>query len=67
MKFPGQGLDLSHSCDLHHNCCSAESFNLLHRAGDGTHILALQQTAAPIAPQQELLPLCFLSISSVLS
>ena len=25
MDFPGQGSDLSHSCDLCHSCCNAES------------------------------------------
>ena len=35
-KFQGQGLDLSHSYDLHHNCDEASSFNPLHQAGDWT-------------------------------
>ena len=36
-KFLGQGLKLSHSCDLCCNCSSARSFNPLCWAGDQTH------------------------------
>ena len=40
-KFPGQGLNLSCSCDLCHR-----SFNPLHQAGYGTHASAAAQAAA---------------------
>ena len=33
-KLLGQGLNLSHSYNLHHSCGNAGSFNLLHQAGD---------------------------------
>ena len=35
-KLPGQGLNLSHSCDLRHSCGNAGSFNPLHCAWDRT-------------------------------
>ena len=31
-KFPGQGLNLSHSCKLYHRCSNTRSFNPLCRA-----------------------------------
>ena len=36
-KFPGQGLNPSHSCKLSHSCCNAGSFNTLPWAGDQTY------------------------------
>ena len=42
-KFPGQGLNPSHSCDLCCSCSNARYFNPLHWAGD--------QTSASIATQ----------------
>ena len=39
-KFLGQGLNLSHSCNLCHSWGNARSFNPLCWAGDQTHILA---------------------------
>ena len=35
-KFLGQGLNLSHSCNLHHGCSNAGSFYPLRRARDQT-------------------------------
>ena len=35
-KFPGQGLNPSHSCDLCHSCSNVEFFNPLCWAGDWT-------------------------------
>ena len=35
-KFPGQGLNPSHSCKLCPSCGSTRSFNPLHQAGGGT-------------------------------
>ena len=43
MEFPGQGSDLSCSCDLRCSCCNAGSFNPLCQARDRTCILALQR------------------------
>ena len=34
--FLGQGLNLSHSCELHHSWGNTGSFNPLHRARDET-------------------------------
>ena len=45
-KFPGQGLTSSHSCNLHHRCGSARSFNPLHWARDQTHASRVTQAAA---------------------
>ena len=36
-KFPGQGLNLSCNCNLHHSCGNAGSCNLLCQAGDRTY------------------------------
>jgi len=36
-KFLGQGLNLSHSCNLCHSCSKAKYFNSLHWAWDWTH------------------------------
>ena len=54
MKFPGQGLDLSHSCDLHHGCGNNRSFNPLCWPGDQTYVPAFRDAADPIGLQQEL-------------
>ena len=35
-KFPGQGLNLSYSCNLHRSCGNAASFNPLRWARDQT-------------------------------
>ena len=35
-KFPDQGLNPSHSCNLHHSCSNFRSFNPLCSAGDRT-------------------------------
>ena len=36
-KFLGQGLNLSHSCNLSHRCSNTRSMNPLHWAGDQTY------------------------------
>ena len=43
MEFLGQGLDLSHSCDLYCSCSNNGSFKLLCQARDQTCILARQR------------------------
>ena len=43
VKFPGQGLDLSHSCDPRPSCGNGSSFNSPCQAGDWTCVLALQR------------------------
>ena len=43
MEFPGQGSDLSHSCDLCRSCGNAGSFNPLYQAGDWTCVSAFQR------------------------
>ena len=45
MEIPGQGLNLSLSCDLHCSCGYARSFNPLHWTWDG----ACNSTVAPAA------------------
>ena len=45
-KFLGQGLKLSHSCDLYCNCINATSFNPLCQAGDRTHASTATWAAA---------------------
>ena len=45
-KFPGQGLNLSCSCDLCCSCSQAGSFNLQHWAGDWAHTPVTTQDAA---------------------
>ena len=40
---PRPGINLSRSCNLHHSCGNAGSFNPLSPAGDRTCILALQR------------------------
>ena len=45
-KFPGQGLNLSHSYSLCHSCSKAESFNPLHWAGGPTHSSAVTWATA---------------------
>ena len=52
MEFPGQGSDLSHSCDLCHSCSNAGSLTHHDQAG-GTNLRP--KAAYPIEPQQELL------------
>ena len=47
MELQGQGLDLSHSCDLHSNFGNAKSFNPLCQSRDQT----CRDAAQPIAPQ----------------
>ena len=57
LKFLGQRLNLSHSCDLHHNCSKARSFNTLFRGGikpDRSAAIKTEQTRA-VVPQQECL------------
>ena len=45
-KFPGQGSNSSHSCNLHHRYGNARSFNPLCLAGDQAHTsTALSATA----------------------
>ena len=44
-KFPDQGLNLSFYCALHQSCSNAESFNLLHGAGDQTQASVGTQAA----------------------
>ena len=39
-KFPGQGLNLSHSCNLHCSCGNTASFNTLHRVGELIYVSA---------------------------
>ena len=53
-KLPGQGLNLSHSCNLCHSCSNAGSFNPLHLVVDWTY------TSAAISShcRQILNPLC---------
>ena len=46
IKFPGQRLNLSHSCNLHHNCSNARSFNPLCRARDPTFASTVTRAAA---------------------
>ena len=69
-KSTGQGLNLSHSCDLHHKCSNAGSINPLHQAGDQTHTSAATWAAAvgflTQWPQQELQVSKFLKIMNVL-
>ena len=45
-KFPGQGLNLSHSCNLHCSCGTSGSLNPLCSARDGTHTFAVTQATA---------------------
>ena len=45
-KFPGQGLNLSCSCNLCCLCNNTGSFNPLGLAGDQTHASTVTQTAA---------------------
>ena len=40
LKFPGQRLNLSCSCDLHYSCGNAEFFNSLYQAGGWTYTSA---------------------------
>ena len=55
IEFPGQGLDLSCSCDPSHSCGNARS--LTHCAGPGIKPASQhsQDAANPTMPQQELL------------
>ena len=45
-EFPGQRLNLSCSCDLHHSCHNARSFNPLHQAWYQTHTCAATWVSA---------------------
>ena len=45
-KFQVQGLNSSHSWDLHNSCSHTRSFNPQHQAGDQTHSLAASWTTA---------------------
>ena len=53
-KFPGQGLNLSHSYNLHRSCGNTRSFKPPHWAGDRTCASAAIQTTAV----RFLTPLC---------
>ena len=55
MEFPGQGLDPSCCCDIHHSCNNAESFNPLCQASIELASWFCRYTADPVVPQQELL------------
>ena len=59
MEFLGQGLDLTHSCDLSCSCFSAGS--LTHCAGPGIEpeSQSSREAADPIVPQRELLSFSF--------
>ena len=37
-KFPSQGLNLNHSCNIHYSCGNTESLNPLHLARDQTQV-----------------------------
>ena len=54
MEFLGLGLDLSHSCDLHHRCGNTRS--LIYCAGPRIEPVSQpsRDKADPIAPQREL-------------
>ena len=55
MEFPGQGSDLSYSCDLSHSCGNTRS--LTHCAGPGIKPVSqcFQDATNPIVPQGKLL------------
>ena len=56
-KLPGQGLNLSHSCDLCHSCSNARSLNPLRQVGDPKALQQskpLQSDSYPTGPWQEL-------------
>ena len=59
MEFLGQGLDLTHSCNLSCSCFSAGS--LTHCAGPGIEpeSQSSREAADPIVPQRELLSFSF--------
>ena len=61
-KFPGQGSDLSHSCDLHQSCSNTRS--LTHCAKPGMELVSQcsRDTNNPAALPQELLLLLLLFI-----
>lgn len=42
----GQGMNLSHSCDLNHTCGKVRCFKPLHQAGDQTRASAVIQHTA---------------------
>ena len=49
MEVPRPGIkpySLGYSCDLHHSCANAGSFNSLHQARDQTHASAVTQAIA---------------------
>ena len=70
-KFPGQGLNPSHSCDLPHNFSYARSFNLWCRARDHIKTMPpkwpepLQSDSQPTVPQWELLFFLFYIVEIV--
>ena len=45
-SFLGQGLNLSHNCDLRCSCSNSRSFNLLYWAGDQTLVSVVTQATA---------------------
>ena len=59
MEFPGQGSDLSCSCDLCHSCSNMGS--LTYCAGPGIEPTSQRSREAtdPVAPQRELPDHCF--------
>ena len=54
MGFPGQGSDLSHSCDLHRKCGNAGSFTHLGPRSEAVS-QGSRDSANPVAPEWELL------------
>ena len=55
MEFPGQGSDLSCSCDLSHSCGNARSLTGCARPGIKSASQCSKDTTNPIVPQQEFL------------
>ena len=55
MEFPGQGSDLSHSCDLSCSCSNAKSLTDCTALGIEPRVPGSQDTTHPLASQQELL------------
>ena len=49
-KFPSQGLNSCHSCELCCSCDNAVSFNPLHLAGDWTHASAVTLSCSSWIP-----------------
>ena len=54
MEFPGQGWDLSCSCDLHYSCDNAGSFTHCTRPSIEPVSWSCRDKADPIAPQWDL-------------